>query len=164
MTGFVVEYSLAGSQVWQTATDNCYSLSYVVKNLEPSVKYVFRVRAMNVHGPSAPGLESEVVQIMEQPEDSSFEPRLVTIEPGHEFKTRYELYEEIGKGRFGVVHKVVDKVTNQKLAAKIIRCRTSKDREKVQDEIDIMNLLRHTKLLQLAAAFENPKDTVMIME
>lgn len=34
----------------------------------------------------------------------------------------------------------------------------------VQEEINIMNLLRHQKLLQLAAAFENPKETIMVME
>lgn len=55
-------------------------------------------------------------------------------------------------------------MTSQKLAAKFIRCRTSKDRDKVQDEIDIMNLLRHPKLLQLAAAFETQKETIMVME
>lgn len=88
----------------------------------------------------------------------------MSIEPGQEFKAKYEVLEEIGKGRFGIVHKVVDKTTNQKLAAKFIKCRTAKDREKVQDEIDIMNQLRHPKLLQLAAAFENPRETIMILE
>lgn len=63
-----------------------------------------------------------------------------------------------------MVHKVIDKLTNQKLAAKFVRCRTTKDREKVVDEIDIMNSLRHEKLLQLAGAFENPKEVIMIME
>lgn len=99
------------------------------------------------------------------PDDNSeFEPRLVTVEPGQEFKGRFDVLEELGKGRFGVVHKVVDKITAQKLAAKFIRCRTAKDRDKVQDEIDIMNLLRHPKLLQLAAAFENHKEMIMVME
>lgn len=86
------------------------------------------------------------------------------MEPGPEFRARYEVAEELGKGRFGVVHKVVDKESNQKLAAKFIKCRTSKDRDKVQDEIDIMNLLRHQKLLQLAAAFESPREMIMVME
>ncbi|RZC34745.1 nuclear anchorage protein 1-like, partial [Asbolus verrucosus] len=96
--------------------------------------------------------------------ESAFEPRIVTLEPGLEFKIRFEVLEELGKGRFGVVHKVVEKTTAQKLAAKFIKCRTSKDKEKVQDEIDIMNLLRHQKLLQLAAAFENPKEMIMVTE
>lgn len=95
---------------------------------------------------------------------TTFEPRIVTTEPGEAFKKRYEIHEELGKGRFGVVHKVVDRITSQKLAAKFIRCRTNKDRVKVQEEIDIMNLLRHPKLLQLAAAFENQKEVIMVME
>lgn len=97
-------------------------------------------------------------------EDLTFEPRIVSVEPGDCFKKRYEVYEELGKGRFGVVHKVVDRISTQKLAAKFIRCRTNKDRNKVQEEIDIMNLLRHPKLLQLAAAFENQKEMIMVME
>lgn len=72
--------------------------------------------------------------------------------------------EELGKGRFGIVYKVQEKVTDQKLAAKFIKCRTSKDKNKVQDEIDIMNLLRHPKLLQLAASFEKPKEMIMVTE
>ena len=77
---------------------------------------------------------------------------------------RFEVLEELGKGRYGIVHKVIDKTTNHKLAAKLVRCRTLKDRQKVQEEIDIMNSLRHPKLLQLAAAFENSRETIMIME
>ncbi|KAJ8962969.1 hypothetical protein NQ314_005686 [Rhamnusium bicolor] len=152
VNGYAVEYSMVGSDIWTTDIEECHSLSYVVRGLQPGGRYVFRVRALNVHGYSKPSLESDIVQLEEH------------IEPGPEFKTRYEVLEELGKGRFGVVHKVIDKVSNQKLAAKFIKCRTSKDRDKVQDEIDIMNLLRHQKLLQLAAAFENPRDMIMVME
>lgn len=77
---------------------------------------------------------------------------------------RYSVHEELGKGRYGVVNKVTDLHTGQTLAAKFVRCIKKQDREKVQEEIDIMNCLRHPKLLQLTAAFENPKDIVMVME
>lgn len=97
-------------------------------------------------------------------DNSSFEPRIVAVEPGSEFETKYDVHDELGKGRFGVVHKVTEKKTNQKLAAKFIKCRTAKDKKKVQDEIDVMNLLRHSKLLQLAAAFENSKYIIMVTE
>ncbi|KAH1008358.1 hypothetical protein HUJ05_008917 [Dendroctonus ponderosae] len=162
--GYIVEYSLCGSDIWSTAVDDCTYLSHAVGGLQPGGRYAFRVRAFNVHGISRPSAQSGIVQLEEHNESSSFEHRLVMTEPGLEFKSRYEVQEELGKGRFGVVHKVVDKSTNQKLAAKFIRCRTPKDKEKVQEEINIMNLLRHQKLLQLAAAFENPKETIMIME
>ncbi|GJQ79662.1 hypothetical protein Trydic_g8731 [Trypoxylus dichotomus] len=164
ITGYAVEYSLVGSDVWTTAIDNCHSLSYAVKGLQPGGRYVFRVRANNVHGSSIPSLESDIHQLEEHNESSTFEPRIVTVEQGESFKNRYDVMEELGKGRFGVVHKVIDKVTMQKLAGKFIKCRTSKDKEKVQEEIDVMNILRHQKLLQLAAAFENPREMIMITE
>lgn len=109
-------------------------------------------------------LQEKYVCLFLTVEDLTFEPRIVSVEPGDVFKKRYEVHEELGKGRFGVVHKVIDRVTTQKLAGKFIRCRTNKDRIKVQEEIDIMNLLRHPKLLQLAAAFENQKEMIMLME
>jgi serine/threonine protein kinase len=163
VTGFSVEYSLAGSDVWTTATEDCHSLSYTLRGLQPGARYVFRVCAQNVHGYSKPSHESDT-WLLEEKNESGFEPRIVVLEPGPEFKARFEVLEELGKGRFGVVHKVIEKSSSQKLAAKFIKCRTSKDRDKVQDEIDIMNLLRHQKLLQLAAAFENPKEMIMVTE
>lgn len=66
VTGFSVEYSLVGSDVWTTATENCHSLNYDIKNLQPGARYVFRVRAENVHGYSKPSTESDIIQIEEQ--------------------------------------------------------------------------------------------------
>jgi len=141
-------------------------LSYMVPGLTPAEQYVFRVRAENAHGLSDASAESEPFQMGsdEEPFRPAFEPRVVTLAPGEEFKANYEVLEELGKGRYGVVHKVVERATGQKYAAKFIRCIKAKDREKVQEEISIMNILRHPKLLQLAAAFESPKEVVMVME
>ena len=100
--------------------------------------------------------------------DPSFEApflhRIVNLEPGEIFKTKYDIYEELGRGRFGVVFKVQDKETKEHFAAKFIRCRKTEERQKVRDEIDIMNSLEHTRLLQLAAAYENPREIIMVME
>lgn len=74
------------------------------------------------------------------------------------------MLEELGKGRYGVVHKVIDQESGQKLAGKFIRVIKMADKEKVKEEIEIMSSLRHPKLLQLAAAFENPREIVMVME
>lgn len=86
------------------------------------------------------------------------------LEQGTEFKQKYDIQETLGKGRFGIVHKVVDRKTNQIFAAKFIRCRSAKEKDKVKEEIDIMNQLRHEQLLQLAAAFDHPKEMIMVME
>lgn len=66
VTGYALERSLAGSDVWSTITDNCHSLSHVVKGLQTGARYVFRVRAVNVHGSSSPSADSDVVQLEEQ--------------------------------------------------------------------------------------------------
>lgn len=81
-----------------------------------------------------------------------------------DFKQRFQVLEELGKGRFGVVHKVQEKDNGRILAAKLIKCLKAKDRVKVQEEIAIMRSLKHPKLLQLAATFETTKEIIMVME
>ena len=80
------------------------------------------------------------------------------------FPCKYQISEEIGQGRYGVVHRVVDNSTLSNFAAKIVRCRTLKDRKKIQEEIDIMNAIRHQKLLQLQAAYESQREMILLME
>ncbi len=80
------------------------------------------------------------------------------------FRSKYGIYEELGRGRFGVVFKVEDRATGDHYAAKFIRCRKSEERKKVRDEIAIMNGLEHPRLLQLAAAYESPREVIMVME
>ncbi|PSN51430.1 hypothetical protein C0J52_05456, partial [Blattella germanica] len=149
VTGYCIEKKRVQDSEWQVVTNRCYSFSYMVAGLTPGERYVFRVRAENAHGLSEASSESE--------------PFLVGPD-GEDFKSKYEVLEELGKGRYGVVHKVQERSTGQKFAAKFVRCIKAKDREKVQEEIDIMNILRHPKLLQLAAAFESPREVIMIME
>lgn len=164
------------------------SLAYTVKNLKPLSAYRFRVRAENIHGRSEPGQPSDPVQIAEITEDSTegnqnlfycipkktlnilishhldFQ-RPISIKAGGDFKDRFQILEELGKGRFGVVYKVQEKEDLKRiLAAKMIKCIKSKDRIKVQEEISIMKSLKHPKLLQLAASFESPREIVMVME
>lgn len=109
---------------------------------------------------------------MDEPPPPPFEPRVVAVEPldggpggaTAAFPARYELLEELGKGRYGVVHRVTERATGHALAAKVIRTIKAKDRQQVHDEVAVMNLLRHPKLLQLQAAFEGPREMIMVME
>lgn len=100
----------------------------------------------------------------EEPFEAPFEHRIVQVEDGSIFKSKYEIYEELGRGRFGVVFKVKDKINGEILAAKFVRCRKSEEKQKCKDEIAIMNVLDSCKLLQLAAAYENPREIIMVME
>eukprot|EP00095_Tigriopus_kingsejongensis_P007289 snap_masked-scaffold313_size211302-processed-gene-0.8 protein:Tk07289 transcript:snap_masked-scaffold313_size211302-processed-gene-0.8-mRNA-1 annotation:"nuclear anchorage protein 1-like" len=115
-------------------------------------------------GPSERQPNDETEDVDNDPFDAPFEHRSVSLESGSIFKTKYEIYEELGRGRFGVVFKVKDKDTSEYFAAKFVRCRKQEEKQKVRDEIDIMNGLEHPRLLQLAAAYENPKEIIMAME
>ncbi|KAG8252166.1 myosin light chain kinase, smooth muscle-like [Homalodisca vitripennis] len=111
-------------------------------------------------------MDSSNIELREEEEEEELENSYsqVGLEPGEQFQVRYSVQEELGKGRYGVVHKVKDQQSGIIAAAKFVRCVKKQDRVKVQEEINIMNNLRHPKLLQLIAAFENPKDIIMIME
>lgn len=85
-------------------------------------------------------------------------------EDGKLFGERYDVLEELGKGRYGIVKKVIERTTGMNFAAKFVRTIKAKDREQVREEIRIMNALRHPKLLLLAAAYESPRETVLITE
>lgn len=113
------------------------SLAYTVKNLKPGCRYRFRIRAENIHGRSEPGEPSEEVRISlgyaisPATIQNQMESKEISIKSGGDFKTRFDIQDELGKGRFGVVYKVVERDTGQILAAKIVKCIKAKDKEKV---------------------------------
>lgn len=124
--------------------------------------YRFRVRAENVHGLSEPGVASEEVHISlgsavaatkplvaiseETTTDSSTNidtdgSEQFHVQPGGDFKSRFEVQEELGKGRFGIVFKVVERESGQVLAAKIVKCIKAKDKLLVYRKISFYFML-----------------------
>lgn len=117
-----------------------------MKDLQLNSIYRFRVRAENVHGRSEPSLCSDSVSINQnhgynigeqtnQTEmdltDDNVDGEKVVIRQGGDFKSRFVLEEELGKGRFGVVHRVIERETGRILAAKLVKCIKAKDKTKV---------------------------------
>lgn len=70
----------------------------------------------------------------------------------------------IFRGKFGKVHKCLEKMSGKTFAAKIVKCRTQKEKENLKQEVEIMNLLSHPKLLMLWDAFETARSAVLVME
>ncbi|XP_064551728.1 titin homolog isoform X6 [Drosophila montana] len=185
ITGFIIEIqsckptdcdSVKDNADWQQLTRVVDTLAYTVKDLLPQLQYRFRVRAENIHGRSAPSQVSELVQLTRTAttvdaaaaaaaDATANSLSAVSVQSGGDFKARFEIIEELGKGRFGVVYKVQERAQpEQLLAAKVIKCIKSRDRQKVLEEISIMRSLQHPKLLQLAASFESAREIVMVME
>uniref|UniRef100_A0A2S2P561 Myosin light chain kinase, smooth muscle n=1 Tax=Schizaphis graminum TaxID=13262 RepID=A0A2S2P561_SCHGA len=164
VTGYGVEVRPFNQSDWKLVADKCHSLSHIVRGLAPGESYVFRVRAENMHGSSEASLESTPVYILQTDYGNTLWPKTVNIENGDLFDKQYEMLDELGKGRYGVVYKVKERETNKYYAAKFVRCIKSTDKEKAQEEVDIMNCLRHPKLLQLDAAFDKPREVVLVTE
>lgn len=108
-------------------------------------QYRFRVRAKNIHGCSAPSICSEVVTIdannvhgptnkvtlISRSMSDIIHNSEMTVRQGGDFRSRFILEEELGRGRFGVVHRVIERETDQVLAAKMVKCIKAKDKLKV---------------------------------
>ena len=67
------------------------------------------------------------------------------------------------RGKFGLVFLVIDKVTKRQWAAKKIKCRASQKPD-ILNEIDVMNTLRHPKLVRLWEVFDHSREMVLIQE
>lgn len=122
---------------WKEHATVVDTLAYTIKNLTPGSVYRFRVRAENVHGRSEPSSASEDVRISlgsairsehSEINNEDVQQSTLNIKPGGDFKTRFIVQEELGKGRFGVVFKVVERESGQILAAKIVKCIKAKDK------------------------------------
>ncbi|KAM8858183.1 LOW QUALITY PROTEIN: myosin light chain kinase, smooth muscle-like [Synchiropus picturatus] len=157
---------------------SCNSTSYNVQNLLAERQYKFRVRAENIYGVGEPSAESEAVTLgllddgenqeeaEEEEDDSEKEPdyRDVHIRTDVKLKELYNVEERLGTGKFGQVFRLVEKSTKKVWAGKFIKAISAKDKENVRQEIAIMNLLHHPKLVQCVDAFEGKSDIVMVLE
>ncbi|KAM5245914.1 myosin light chain kinase 2, skeletal/cardiac muscle [Ctenodactylus gundi] len=111
--------------------------------------------------------EEDCFQILDDcpPPPAPFPHRTVELRPGNvtsEFSMNSK--EALGGGKFGAVCTCTEKATGLKLAAKVIKKQTPKDKEMVMLEIEVMNQLNHRNLIQLYAAIETPHEIILFME
>ncbi|KAI4897336.1 hypothetical protein NFI96_015485, partial [Prochilodus magdalenae] len=99
------------------------------------------------------------------PQPAPFPHRCVSLRPSPPCDTfSIHTREVLGGGRFGKVHKCTDNKTSLRLAAKIISARGAKEREMALNELQVMNQLSHSNILQLYDAFEAKNQVVLILE
>ncbi|XP_041476753.1 striated muscle preferentially expressed protein kinase-like isoform X2 [Lytechinus variegatus] len=75
----------------------------------------------------------------------------------------YELLAELGRGAYGVVHKGISKADGSECAIKTIRVKAGMW-EEVRNEIAVMGILDHKRLIKLFDAYETKREVVMAME
>ena len=76
----------------------------------------------------------------------------------------YDIFEEIGSGAFGVVHRAVEKSTGKSFAAKFIVTPSAAEKATVRKECDVMNQLIHPRLLNLHDVFDEGDEMVLVTE
>uniref|UniRef100_A0A3P8WKQ8 Myosin, light chain kinase 5 n=1 Tax=Cynoglossus semilaevis TaxID=244447 RepID=A0A3P8WKQ8_CYNSE len=163
--GYVVEVKRGNTRDWCQLTDHCKSTSYkVCTDLQPQEKYCFRVKAYNKVGRSEPGPVSEVVRMEQRGLEESQLHTCVTIDSTHKVTEHYMLQEKLGMGKFGLVFKLTHRETGRVCAGKFYKGRREKEREAARKEIELMNHLRHDKLVQCLAAYDHKPEIVMVME
>eukprot|EP00092_Neocalanus_flemingeri_P025694 GFUD01027856.1.p1 GENE.GFUD01027856.1~~GFUD01027856.1.p1 ORF type:complete len:392 (+),score=90.66 GFUD01027856.1:31-1176(+) len=88
----------------------------------------------------------------------------LNLPSGDVYKKNYEQKKELGRGKFGLVFQVQDKVTKQIFAAKHIKTRTKTQKEKAMEEVFIMKKLSDPHIISFVAAYETPSELIFIME
>ncbi|XP_067046319.1 uncharacterized protein [Acropora muricata] len=115
--------------------------------------------------PAYSNVRNEIISASEK--DLELEPGAPVTLKSSPLEDAYEVHDQIGKGKFGVVKKVTQRSSEKVYAAKYITpsSRSSgSSREDILHEISIMNQLHHKRLVGLIDAFDATGKIIMIME
>jgi serine/threonine protein kinase len=74
------------------------------------------------------------------------------------------VHGSLSRGKFGTVYKCKEKSTGLCLAAKFIAVPNRKERKNVERELEMMNRLQHSKIIQLYDAYEFNKTVCVVLE
>ncbi|TGZ67723.1 hypothetical protein CRM22_004642 [Opisthorchis felineus] len=101
-------------------------------------------------------------------DDEDTDPKLlkknVTIKENTPFNRDYKIGEYLGSGKFGEVKRCEEIRTGSAFAAKFVPIAHKDDWKSVQNEVAIMNKLRHPRLIQLYDAYAVKSEVVLVLE
>ena len=82
------------------------------------------------------------------------------------FQRRYEVQEVLGKGAFGEVKLVLDSVTQQQRALKIISksCCENLNEVSISREIDVLAHLNHLNIIKLYEFYQDSENVYLVTE
>ena len=82
------------------------------------------------------------------------------------FQNYYEVIENIGEGKFGIVKLCENKTTGMKVAVKILTRSEMREAEVelLYSELEIMKLVRHPNIVSLIDLFENSEHIFIVMD
>ncbi|XP_035392161.1 kalirin isoform X1 [Electrophorus electricus] len=159
ITSYTVEYRQEDSLVWQQSVVSTADVCVKIEDLIPGGHYQFRVRASNPWGTSAPSEPSNMVTL----------PSCVSTYDGtgiqwkDNFESLFTEICEIGRGRFSVVRKCLQKACKKEVAAKFVNKKMQK-KEQVAHEADLLKHVQNPQLVALADTYESPTAYILVLE
>uniref|UniRef100_A0A8C9SCC1 non-specific serine/threonine protein kinase n=1 Tax=Scleropages formosus TaxID=113540 RepID=A0A8C9SCC1_SCLFO len=157
VSSYTVEYRQEDSLVWQQSVVSTRDVCVKIEDLIPGGHYQFRVSASNPWGVSPPSEPSNMVTLPNSTYDGT----------GIQWKDNFELafseISEIGRGRFSVVKKCLNRSTKKEVAVKFISKKMQK-KEQVAHEADILRHVQHPQISVLCDTYESPTSFILVLE
>uniref|UniRef100_A0A8C2X7H1 Kalirin RhoGEF kinase a n=1 Tax=Cyclopterus lumpus TaxID=8103 RepID=A0A8C2X7H1_CYCLU len=156
VSSYTVEYRQEDSLLWQqvaSSREECVQVDALI----PGGHYQFRVRASNRWGVGPPSEPSNMITLPNSGYDGT------GIQWKENFESTFSEICEIGRGRFSVVRKCLNKSTKKEVAVKFVSKKMQK-KEQVAHEADVLQHVQHHQLVALLDTYESPTSLMLILE
>ncbi|GCC29200.1 hypothetical protein chiPu_0007637 [Chiloscyllium punctatum] len=160
ISSYTVEYREEGTLAWQQSVASTLDTYLVIEDLIPGCQYQFRVSASNPWGISSPSEPSDFVTLSCSNEPTSDDSRIPWKD---NFESSYTELFEIGRGRFSVVKKCIQKSTKREVAVKFIS-KKMKKKDQVAHEAAILLNLQHPQFPAICDTYEFPSGYILVLE
>ena len=159
---------------WRVVIPVCTQPNATIDALKVGCAYAFRVCANNEVGMSENSPPTEFISITTQQHNNSSHSTTDTnsdrlqstpyeIRWRENIEQHYNICGELGRGRFSIVKRCVEKSTSKEFAAKIVR-RRMLSKEAVESEVAILQALEHPSIVYVHEIYDAPKGLVIIEE
>ncbi|KAM3608101.1 uncharacterized protein V6R79_019102 [Siganus canaliculatus] len=158
VSSYTVEYRQEDSLLWQqvaSSREECVQ----VDTLIPGGHYQFRVRASNRWGVGPPSEPSNMVTLPSS--SSGYDGTGIAWKEN--FDSTFSEICEIGRGRFSVVKKCLNKSAKKEVAVKFVNKKMQK-KEQVAHEADVLLHIQNHQLVALLDTYESPTSLMLVLE
>ncbi|XP_039890053.1 kalirin isoform X3 [Simochromis diagramma] len=158
VSSYTVEYRQEDSFLWQqvaSSREECVQIDSLI----PGGHYQFRVRASNRWGVGPPSEPSNMVTLA----SSNSGCDGTGIHWKENLESTFTEICEIGRGRFSVVRKCVNRSTKKEVAVKFVSKKMQK-KEQVAHEADILQYVHNHQLVSLLDTYESPSCLMLVLE
>uniref|UniRef100_UPI00358F831F kalirin-like isoform X2 n=1 Tax=Myxine glutinosa TaxID=7769 RepID=UPI00358F831F len=160
ISSYTVEYHEEGQPCWEPVVTSTVESFLLIEELKPGHRYQFRVSASNPWGISSPSEPSEFIKLPDN-QDARFDGLNVFWKSN--FDSTYAELAEIGRGRFSVVRRCLQRGCPQEVAAKFVSKKLRR-REQVSHEVALLQSLKHPQLPSIIDTYETATSYVLITE